>query len=247
MHEHSCFITLTYAEDYVPLDGSLQKRHIQLFLKRFRKAIEKDSVKIRYYGCGEYGEQGDRPHYHICVFGYDFKDKVEYFQKQNYRNKIKSGCKIYMSEELQKYWPYGICVIGELTFESAAYVARYCTKKITGEDAEGYYGGRQPEYAFMSRRPGLGASWWEKYHRDVESLGKVIIRNGLQCKVPKYYDSLMLDFVRKKLKLKRKDDIKSIDPIEFTWERLQVKHELKKRQFNKLNRSIENGGKIVCG
>ena len=114
MHEENCFITLTYNKESLPADGSLRKRDFQLFMKRLRKECGEG---IRYYMCGEYGAKYERPHYHICLFGYDFKDKYIWDE----RDKVP----LYRSTKLEKLWTLGFSTIGEVTFQSAAYVAPY--------------------------------------------------------------------------------------------------------------------------
>lgn len=163
-------------------------------MKRLRKRA---GHKIRYFQCGEYGEDFSRPHYHACLFNYDFPDR-KYF-------KTKNGHKYYTSEILSELWSdpetketYGHCIIGDVTFESAAYVARYIMKKINGEPADKHYrvidpgtgeiiAQRTPEYTTMSRRPGIGSDWLKKYRTDVYPADHVIIR-GRPMKPPKYYD-----------------------------------------------------------
>ena len=82
-HKTSSFITLTYNDSHLPLNKTLIKRHLQLFFKRLRKAYPNQN--IRYYGVGEYGDEGQRPHYHACVFGFDFnKEKWEYHSKNKH-------------------------------------------------------------------------------------------------------------------------------------------------------------------
>jgi len=142
--------------------------------------------------CGEYGENTRRAHYHMCLFGWEFKDKKYYSTSGS---KIKS--RIYTSEILDKIWGKGNCWIGDVTFESAAYVARYIMKKVTGEKAERHYETidantgeilkRQPEYTRMSLKPGIGAGWIRKYATDCYPEGTVVVR-GHQSKTPKYYD-----------------------------------------------------------
>ncbi len=114
MNEDNCFITLTYNEKNLPHDGSLDKTHFQKFMKKLRKTTDN---KIRYYHCGEYGENLQRPHYHACLFGHDFADK-EFFQNSN-------GNDLYISKQLDKTWNKGFATIGNMTFETAAYTARY--------------------------------------------------------------------------------------------------------------------------
>lgn len=121
LHDQSCFITLTYSDDNLPEHGTLILRDFQLFMKRLR--FEFSNVKIRFYHCGEYGEKFGRPHYHALLFGIDFEaDRTLYSQS-------KQGSKLYVSDTLNKLWNKGFATIGNITFESAAYVARYVVKK----------------------------------------------------------------------------------------------------------------------
>jgi len=185
MHKNNSFITLTYMEEHLPDRNQLYHKDFQDFIKRLRKKHD-----IRYYMAGEYGPENDRPHYHACIFGYDFPDKLYY-------KKTASGEKIYRSEELEKLWEWGFASVGELTFESAAYIARYCVSKITGDAAEEHYkrfdhlGEYQKveEYNRMSLKPGIGATWLEKYKTDVYTFDYVIV-NGVPTRPPKYYDKL---------------------------------------------------------
>jgi len=125
LHQNNCFITLTYDDEHLPKDLSLDHREFQLFFKRLRKA--NPHIKIRYYMAGEYGSTRGRPHFHACIFGYDFHDKKLF-------SRTSAGSLLYRSQELEKLWPYGYSTIGDVTFESAAYVARYIMQKQTGKD-----------------------------------------------------------------------------------------------------------------
>lgn len=159
---------------------SLQKHYIQLFWKRLRKEINGNQKSdLRYYHCGEYGERTSRPHHHAILFNYDFPDKV--------LKKRENETNYYTSKTLTNLWPHGDHIIGDATFESAAYVARYCTKKINGPIAKDHYKGRLPEYSTMSRRPGIGRGWLDKYTSDIFPNDFIIIR-GKKCKVPKFYN-----------------------------------------------------------
>ncbi len=194
-HEKSCFITLTYNDEHLPQGGTLVKRDWVLFMKRLRQAIA--PTKIRFLQCAEYGEGNMRPHFHAIIFGYDFEDKIFY------KTSPKSGSKLYRSPTLEKIWadkegnPIGFCDIGDVTFDSAQYVAGYVTKKITGELAHDHYKytdpetgeitHRLPEFSLMSRQPGLGKGWIEKYQTDVYPHDKVVT-NGKLSKPPRYYD-----------------------------------------------------------
>lgn len=174
--EKNCFITLTYDDDHLPKDGSLVKKDFQDFMKRLRK---NSGTKIRYFHCGEYGEQLGRPHYHACLFNFDFEDKKLWSERE-------SG-NLYTSDELNEIWGKGYCIVGAVTFDSAAYVARYITKKITGDSAPAHYRGKQPEYTTMSRRPGIGKTWFDKFRTDCYPSDSVVMR-GKEMKPPKYYD-----------------------------------------------------------
>nr|WAE43571.1 MAG: replication initiator protein [Microviridae sp.] len=229
MHEKNSFITLTYNEQNAPANNSLNKREITLFIKKLRKKYGKN---IKFFMCGEYGEHLQRPHYHMCLFGHDFADKKLWSVRQK--------VKLYRSAELEKLWPKGYCTVGDVTFESAAYVARYCLKKYKGEDKEEHYKNKTPEYVNMSRRPGIGKTWWDKYKQDVLSLDKVVIRNNLLVKPPRYYDSKVGVTQLERIKSKRRQKMRLMDQEEFDWERLQVKEIVKQASIKQLKRGYEN-------
>lgn len=243
MHENNSFITLTFNPESLAArknPHSLDVRDWQLFMKRLKKNA--GGKKIRFFHCGEYGELNKRPHYHACLFGHDFSDKELW-------KETKTGHKLYTSKELEKAWPYGFSTIGDVTFESAAYVARYIMKKITGDDAEHHYTkfddltgeilcDLKPEYTTMSRRNGIGQSWYEKYKDDVYPHDFVVI-NGMKMKPPKYYDSLLqtdrpFEFDEIK-ELREKDGEKHLD--NNTPERLKVREVVKNAQISQLPRN----------
>lgn len=187
LHEANCFVTLTFADQHLPEDHSLCVTHLQKFMKRLRKHFAPQT--IRFYACGEYGEQYQRPHYHLCLFGIDFTDK--YYWATN------RGNTLYRSPTLEQLWPFGNATLGNVTFESAAYVARYVTKKITGPAAATHYQimdpstgelyQRRPEFTQMSRRPGIGRNWLSRFEREVYQHDSIIMR-GKEMKPPRYYD-----------------------------------------------------------
>lgn len=231
LHKHNAFITLTYNDEHLPKDGSLDKTHFQKFLKRLRKELDKQGIKIRYYHCGEYGEQLERPHYHAIIFGYNFPDRKLFT--------IRRGVRLYRSEMLERLWPFGYSTVGDVTFESAAYVARYVLKKMTGDMAEEHYNGKQPEYTTMSRRPGIGHDWLMMYKDDVYNYDCVVIRNNIKCRPPKYYDDIYDNLDPKKfekIKIKRRKYVKD---GEYTYERLRAKEEIQKQKLKLLVRPIE--------
>lgn len=190
LHHENAFITLTYDDAHLPADGSLDYEHYQRFMKRLRKAIAPHGV--RFYMCGEYGDETFRPHYHACLFGFDFPDKV-------LLQRTATGNDLYTSDMLSRLWPFGMSSTADVSFESAAYVARYCMKKITGKGSEEYYKRYDvdtgeiydltPEFTKMSLKPGIGAGWFEKYASDVYPSDRVVVR-GKQMMPPKFYDRL---------------------------------------------------------
>ncbi len=186
LHEENSFITLTYDDDRLPRCGSLDKTAFAKFMKRLRRRY--DEQRIRFYHCGEYGDRFGRPHYHALLFGFDFADKYPW--------SVRCGLPVFRSDSLESLWPMGQSEVGSVTFESAAYVARYCVKKVTGEQADEHYSVTletgevvhvQPEYATMSRRPGIGKEWYEEFQCEVYPSDGVVIRGKLM-KPPRFYD-----------------------------------------------------------
>lgn len=216
LYEKNCFITLTFCDGPhegcehirvpVPDRVSLNKTYFPLFMKKLRKkyiplcprGLSKkkrqkwlDKNGIRFYHCGEYGEKFDRPHHHACIFNFDFPLQTKDHPDGKYSWKETKGGTLFRCGYLEKLWPYGYVSVGSVTFDSAAYVARYILKKINGEMAPGHYQGRQPEYTTMSRRPGIGKEWFKKYTESDISLAYregFIVMNGKTYKIPKYYD-----------------------------------------------------------
>lgn len=200
LYPENSFITLTYDDKNLPSDGSLIPEHHQQFMKALRHHLtftcpetgEKIRKKIRYYHCGEYGDQSGRPHYHTLLFNHDFPDKEIYSEIQ--------GTPLYTSPTLEKIWGKGFCTIGEVNFETAAYVARYVMKKINGDKADEHYQSLdpitgvinkiEPEYTTMSRRPGIGSDWYKKYKTEVYPSDFVVV-NGKKMKPPRFYDSIL--------------------------------------------------------
>ncbi len=239
LHGENSFITLTYSDDHLPGDRSLQLGDFQKFMKRLRKSIKE---KIRYYHCGEYGEQYGRPHYHACIFGHSFPDKKPW---KTVNKEI-----LYRSEALEKLWPQGYSSIGNVTFQSAAYVARYILKKITGDQAQEHYEymnpetgeitQRMPEYTTMSRRPGIGTGWFNKFNTDVYPSDEVIM-NGKQMRPPKFYDGLYENQSPEKIKIikrQRKAEA-ALHTDDQTPERLKVRCQVQKSQIKLLPRKVE--------
>lgn len=198
MHKQSWFITLTYNDENLPIsqtidnetgeyfeNSTLIPKHLQDFLKRLRDHQERNfDQKIRFFGCGEYGDKNRRRHYHRIIFGLQIPDLKPY--------KISSNKDvIYTSEYLEKIWGKGFVTIGEVTTESRAYVRRYIMKKQKGFLAEDYKVLKiEPEFTRMSRKPGIGQGYYEA-HKDMFELDEVFIKkkNGtIKLKPARYYE-----------------------------------------------------------
>lgn len=147
-YDDNAFATVTYSDDKLPADNSVSPKILSDFVKRLRKEHSKHTTrKIRYFGCGEYGELSGRPHYHLALFNYP--------SCEHGRTRVRrSGC-CFWCDNLARAWGLGRSDLGELNQQSAAYIAGYVVKKWTNEGNPGLEG-RLPEFARMSLRPGIG-------------------------------------------------------------------------------------------
>lgn len=181
MHKANSFVTLTYSNEN--LSPGLNYKDFQLFMRRLRKHVP----KVRFFAAGEYGEENLRPHWHALLFGATFDDAGP-VSDQTRRSKT-----------LEKLWPHGYSSHGPITTATAGYVARYAVKKVTGQNASTWYTRLDPttgelvecvpEMARMSLRPGIGATWFKKYWREIyETRDGVTQPGGRQQPPPRYYD-----------------------------------------------------------
>ena len=203
LHRDNCFLTLTYEDSNLD-SPSLNYTHFQLFMKRLRSRFPND--KIGFFCCGEYGQTNPvtgeidggkyRPHFHCILFGFNFPDRVPV--------RMLDRSDLFKSAILESLWRFGGCKIGAVTFESAAYVARYAMKKVTGDLAKAVYTvvtedgeivERTPEMLVMSKRPAIGREWFEKFGKHVYAHDRVVAR-GKDMQPPRYYDKLLPDVVR---------------------------------------------------
>lgn len=231
LYEHNCFITLTFDNEHLSDDGSLLLKDYQDFMKRLRK---KFGSGIRFFHCGEYGSLNQRPHHHAILFNHDFADKKLW--------SVRDGIKLYVSDDLSRLWPFGFSTVGDVTFESAAYVSRYILKKITGDSAQDHYQGRKPEYTTMSRRPGIGREWFLKYKNDIYPYDKCVVRPGMIARPPRYYDKIYDDInpsLMSVIKDKRKTNAKKFEAEQHDELRMSAKETVKKLSIKKLIRPIE--------
>lgn len=232
LYDQNCFITLTYNNECLPRGNTLDHGHFQRFMRDLRK-----KHKVRFYMCGEYGDDYDRAHYHACIFGYDFS-------QDRYKWKKSNGYQLYRSPELEKLWRKGDSTIGQLNFETAAYTARYIMKKITGQEAEAHYqildcetgeiSERVPEYCRMSLKPGIGRNWLQLYWPDVKE-GRVII-NGKEATTPKYYRKYFKNSQWGKQIQWNLEEL--IHPEDNTPARLQIREQVTLARVNQFKRNV---------
>ncbi len=223
MHQANFFVTLTYDERRLPDNGALCPKDFQRFVKDLRKA-EPDR-RFSYFGCGEYGERTQRPHYHALLFGFDFLDKSRSADNQRPN--------VWRSETLENIWGRGRTEMGSVTMASASYVAGYVRKKVKAERYERCNTSTgellQPEFARMSLRPAIGKRWIARHWKDVYPRDFVVI-DGVEAKPPRYYDKWMDKYfpgVMEDVRQKRIDE-----GIELTKYQLAAGEKIKQATIN---------------
>jgi hypothetical protein len=253
LHKENCFITLTYNAEHIPPDGGLRKKHVQQFFKRLRKRIS--PKKVRYYYCGEYGDKNNRPHYHILLFGYNYPDWVLL------PHRSPSGHDLYTSQTLEKEWGQGFVQIGDVNYESAAYVSRYIMKKVLGKGKDiidpetglkpyerynsftGEINEVLPEYTDMSRGRrsdgdgGIGYRWHARYGSDTHK--DFITVNGNKQPIPRFYDNLLKEkdeLLADSIKAERA--VKGYESPDNKPERLEVREKVAQAKSSRLKRSL---------
>lgn len=184
--KHSCFITLTYKD--TPPDNSLCPDDTRNFIRRFRDEFKKP---FKYFLVGEYGEKGDRPHYHALIFGHDFGLANHHKPEDKKEEKLTSDLHLLHNTEalscpeLNSIWGLGHTSVGHLTFDSAAYCAQYSMKKITGSKAAAHYGKKIPEFMRTSQNA-IGKQYALQFSQEIIDNNSVI-SNGITQSIPQYY------------------------------------------------------------
>lgn len=233
MHQKNCFITLTYDDEhYTPT------LHYPDF-KRFVRRVVAAKGPTRYFACGEYGDKLKRPHWHAILFGQDFTDR-------------KNMGRVDTSDQLAELWPHGYSSVGDATYQSAGYIARYTVKKRYGPQAQQHYErvhlqtGEliqvRPELATMSRRPGIGMKFLEKYWPEIYlARDAVVLQGGKQHKVPRAYDKWLKENDQDLRDWK--DYERYINSKKFiddtTPERLRVRELIARENLNRKLRTLE--------
>lgn len=246
-HDDNCFLTLTYDDENLPYGGTLVKRDLQLFNKRLRKKVG----RYRFYAGGEYGDLGERPHYHMCMFGYRPNDSIQLSKKG-----------LFTSPLVSQVWGKGFVSFGDLTFESAAYVARYCLKKIGAtnkedwqrlDDETGEIFQLEPPFPLMSRgtgreadkdtvwHRGIGSHFAQSYTSDIYPSDNIIGSGRVLGKPPRYYDKILEqtnEQLYEKVKESRKQKLNDIDVEEQMDMRMRAKEACIKAKLNQRKRKL---------
>lgn len=188
---------------------------------------------------GEYGTELGRPHFHACLFGINFNDRTPWRKNTN-------SDQLYRSATLERLWKHGNSEIGAVTFQSAAYVARYIVAKVTGDRATSHYTyittdgeilQRTPEFNRMSLRPGIGAEWFKRYSTDVFPTDQVII-NGHATTPPRYYEKLHARTHELELELVKQKRLSKINRQDNTPRRLAAKETVQLARATHLKRTL---------
>jgi len=163
----ACFLTLTYADEFLPDNGGISVPHFQGFMKRLRITVARaGGERLRSFSALEYGDREDRlrrPHAHALVYGWSPDDAEPIEASQG-------GFPQWHSPMIERLWGKGRCVVSEVTPQSVAYVVGYFRDRQYGDAAEVTYGAKvhpgtgevcrvRPPLVLMSRRPGIGAAW----------------------------------------------------------------------------------------
>ena len=210
--EQNWFLTLTYDDYHKPWDdtfvnpetgiiyqddgtwnGYLEAKDFTKFMKDLRRHWEYNynHTGIRFYGCGEYGGQGERPHYHIILFNMPLdpnKLRVHHMEKA-------TGDITYKCEEIEQIWKKGFITIAPFSYQTACYVAGYVQKKQKSCRNTEWYAekGQTPEFTRMSRMPGIGKDYYLN-HPEMYANDEIIVCGAKQqivpAKIPRYFDKM---------------------------------------------------------
>jgi hypothetical protein len=259
MHEPgTChFATLTYSDEFMPADHSLSVKVSQDFMKRLRRRV---GPGVRFFLSGEYSPKALRPHYHAAFFGLclDPDDRTPWGSGKN-------GDPLFRSALLEDVWGCGIVACGALTLQSAGYVAGYILKHAEAAQGDGFrskaavaaaaeakaqslrrmnpetgeiYSVR-PEFSVMSRRPGIGSAWFDKFAGDAFPSDFLMV-NGSRVCVPGFYKSRLGDAEAVRIKAKRKAAAR-LHAADATPRRLADREEVQRLRAAQFPRDFEAG------
>lgn len=218
MHEDNVFVTLTYNDEHLPVFGGVPTLRPDDFVN-FMKRLRKVKPGVRFLQAAEYGKFG-RPHHHVLLFGCTFSNPVKLKESGRYT--------LYRSEELEALWTFGYSSFGVFGAGSAMYVTQYALKKF----GEPELPGRVAAYQTMSRRPGLGRSYFDKYGREAYRTDFLVTRDGKKFKPPRYYDELLKSREPEALRDVVVERRRRSPLSELSSERRWVKHEVLRGRVN---------------
>lgn len=265
--DQNWFVTLTYDEDHITVPeetiddqgftytqeenwiGTLVPQELTAFMKALRQIMKREQKQdgIRFMACGEYGSEGERPHYHIILFNCNLP--IDSF----YNPRIINNEIYWQNKIIERSWGKGICNISEANWNNIAYTARYITKKINGKESDQIYKerGQIKEFFRVSRMPGIGQLYYEKHKKEIYDRDEIIIKNKagiVSSKPPEYFDRLYEqenpeEF--KKIRAKRRKMMRQQNIIKdqtYSYgrlENLEVEARTKKEKTQKLIRTFE--------
>lgn len=263
----SIFLTLTYNDENLPANNTFNFSHPQKFMKKLRSKLCRESGcrikirtgaltktgkwerkticrkqcdKIKSFGCAEYGEKNGRAHYHILIFNYRPKDMYFWRNSKNPRMR----CKLFRSPTIEKLWTYGQSEIGNVSFSSAAYVARYVVKKNKKKlELEKELGRFHEKSICVSN--GIGLTYLRENFREMYAKDEISYRTRKgdirTMTPPKYYDRMAEKFCLadiRKIKLARSRKVINSIQERKTKARQKVLQQLKERQALDLQRPL---------
>lgn len=225
MHEKNCFITLTYSDEHLA-SPRLVYSDFQNFMKKLRK-LQNDPIGM--FVTGEYGEKTKRPHWHAIIFNWTPLDAKHKYTSHR-------GDRVYDSKTLTDLWGKGHAEFGSVTFESAGYCARYAAKKLVhGKDDEHEF---QP-ISKKSSKYAIGKKWIEKYWPDVFSHGRLVLPNGSETSIPRYYEKWFKDHYPTLWR-------RYVTEVKVNiCERASVRAEKEKQEWIKINNKRLDAGKLT--
>lgn len=181
----SYFLTLTYDDEHLTDDLSLNKEHVREFIKDLRNSqnYKYGITNIRHLTAGEYGTVSGRAHYHMILFNSNIPDLKVW--------KVSKGNVLYTSDYINSLWNRGYVVIGDVTVQSSQYVSRYTLKKLGADDYSGM--NIQPPFIMMSTRPGIGYDYFIE-HKDELYENFSIFIDHKEASLPKYFLKLLDKF-----------------------------------------------------
>lgn len=234
-YQFNYFLTLTYDDDHL-VSKSLIKKDFQDFMKRLREfyRINYNHDNIRFFACGEYGPKNLRPHFHAILFNLPIYDlKIVGCSAR--------GDRYFESAVLSKIWKNGFVTVGEVTFDSCAYVARYVLDKVNGPTSQAFYDnfGIVPEFVLMSRHPGIGFNYYNINKNKIYSNDEIFYKKGdlaLRCHSLSYYDRLYEIEEPDKLYLIKKKRLSNA----LFLEQQRLKDYVSKKSMLELDESIKN-------